>query len=329
MKIKSLFKKEQNLISDKKPINESFKIIWSKYGIFLILLGFGILLSILSDRFFTISNITNVLKQSAVLAIMTFGLLVPVTTGHTDLTVGAFSGLSSALVAGWAIQFGVLPGVLLGFSVSIIWGLITGFIVTRGKGLDVIVTLAMMIICQGFTLLYTNGRPIIGFPDSLRFLASNIGPIPMSVILALIIGTIIHVIFRYTKFGRELFAIGGNIEAARLSGVKTINRIISAFVISAFCSALSGLVRIARVYSAQPTAGVGDEFTAIGAVLIGGASMKGGSGSVWGTLAGVLILGMISNGLNLLQVNPYYQYVIRGLIILFAILMDQWGGREN
>ncbi len=133
---------------------------------------------------------------------------------------------------------------------------------------------------------------------------------------------------KHTVFGRELFCIGSNTEAARLSGIPVQKRIITTFIIASILSALAGLVLIARVSSAQPSAGVGEEFTAVGAVLIGGASLSGGTGTVIGTVAGVLILGMISNGLNLLHVNPYYQYIIKGLIILFAILMDQLGRKK-
>jgi ribose/xylose/arabinose/galactoside ABC-type transport system permease subunit len=193
-----------------------------------------------------------------------------------------------------------------------------------------IVTLAMMMIAQGLTLLYTNGRPVIRFPEPMRFLGNaDVAGIPMLVIVAIIMMIVIHVVLRYTAFGRELYAIGGNSEAARLSGIPATRRIITAYVISALLSALAGLVLIGRVASAQPTAGVGDEFTAVGAVLIGGASMSGGVGTVSGTLAGVLILGMISNGLNLLHVNPYFQYVVKGLIILLAILMDQFGRKAR
>jgi ribose transport system permease protein len=171
---------------------------------------------------------------------------------------------------------------------------------------------------------------VIGFPEEMRFLGNaDVAGIPMLVIVAVLMMLIIHIVLHYTVFGRELYAIGGNLEAARLSGIPANRRIISAYVISALLSALAGLVMIGRVASAQPTAGVGDEFTAVGAVLIGGASMSGGVGSVPGTLAGVLILGMISNGLNLLHVNPYFQYVVRGLIILFAILMDQFGRKSR
>jgi ribose transport system permease protein len=308
----------------------SYWLIWERYGIYLILIVFALSLTLLSNRFLTFQNLSNVMRQVATLDLISIGLLTTVTTGKVDLTVGAFSGLAGALIAGWSIQFGVVPALLMGFSVAIVWGFLNGFLVTRGKSLDVIVTLATMMIAQGLTLLYTNGRPVIGFPEQIRFLGNaDVAGIPMLVIVAIIMMVIVHIMLRYTAFGRELYAVGGNQEAARLSGIPATRRIIMTYVISALLSALAGLVLIGRVASAQPTAGVGDEFSAVGAVLIGGASMSGGAGTVPGTLAGVLILGMISNGLNLLHVNPYFQYVVKGLIILFAILMDQFGRKSR
>jgi ribose transport system permease protein len=308
----------------------SYWLIWERYGIYLILIVFALSLTLLSNRFLTFQNLSNVMRQVATLDLISIGLLTTVTTGKVDLTVGAFSGLAGALIAGWSIQFGVVPALLMGFGVAIVWGFLNGFLVTRGKSLDVIVTLATMMIAQGLTLLYTNGRPVIGFPEQIRFLGNaDVAGIPMLVIVAIIMMVIVHIMLRYTAFGRELYAVGGNQEAARLSGIPATRRIIMTYVISALLSALAGLVLIGRVASAQPTAGVGDEFSAVGAVLIGGASMSGGAGTVPGTLAGVLILGMISNGLNLLHVNPYFQYVVKGLIILFAILMDQFGRKSR
>jgi ribose transport system permease protein len=307
-----------------------YRQIWSSAGIYLILIAFALALTLLSNRFMTVQNLSNVMRQGATLTLISLGLLTCVVTGKVDLTVGAFSGLAGALFAGWSIQFGVVPSLIMGFAVALLWGMINGFLVTRGKSLDVIVTLSMMMIAQGLTLLYTNGRPVIGFPDQMRFLGNaDIAGIPVLVISAVLMLVVIHIMLRYTAFGRELYAIGGNAEAARLSGVPATRRIITAYMISASLAALAGLVMIGRVASAQPTAGVGDEFTAVGAVLIGGASMSGGVGSVPGTLAGVLILGMISNGLNLLHVNPYFQYVAKGLIILLAILMDQFGRKSR
>ncbi len=212
--------------------------MWERYGIFIILAVFAVVLSLLSDRFFTPNNLVNVLKQSAILGILSFGLLVPVTTGHVDLTIGAFSGLAGALFAGMSLALGLWPALLIGFGAAAIWGLVVGYLVTRGKGLDVIVTLAMLTVAQGLLLLYTSGRPIIGFPAGLRFLGnSSIGPVPMPVIVVLVLALGIHVLLRYTVYGRELYTIGGNQEAARLSGIRVKRRIISTYVISALMAA--------------------------------------------------------------------------------------------
>jgi len=307
-------------------ISQRFWHIWNRFGIYIILIAFAAVLSLLSDRFLTPHNLLNVAKQSSMLLLISLGLLVTIITGNVDLTVGAFMGLAGALLAKWAIMYGVAPSIVMGFIFAVLVGAATGFLVTRGKGLSVIVTLALLIIYQGVTLLLTNGRPIINFPEKIRIFGNgSVGMIPSPVIVAFLAALIIHIVLRYTTLGREFYAIGGNEEAAHLSGIPVKLRVISAYVISAVFSALAGLVLIGRVASAQPTAGIGDEFTAVGAVLIGGASLDGGAGSVIGTMAGVLILGMISNGLNLLHVNPFYQYVVKGLIILIAILMDQWG----
>lgn len=304
---------------------QKFMKIWDKAGILIILSVFIIVLSLLNDHFLTAQNLLNVGRQVAVLSIISMGMLIVIITGNMDLTVGAWLGLAGAIMAGSMKLWGIVPGILIGFAFAIVVGFNNGFLTTRGKNLSVIVTLAMMIIFQGITLLYTNSEPITGFPKEIGIIGSGyIGPFPIPLFIAGVVALLVHLFLNHTVPGRELFAIGGNREAARLSGIPVKKRIIMAYTISSSLAALAGLVLTSRVLSAQPTAGVGEEMNAIGAVLIGGASMSGGAGSVIGTLAGVLILGLISNGLNLLQINPFYQYVIKGLIILFAILMDQW-----
>jgi ribose transport system permease protein len=305
---------------------QSFWRIWRRGGIVILLLVFALALTLLTNRFLTSQNLFNVARQVSVPAMIAFGLLVVMVTGNVDLTVGAFMGFAGALISKLSLQLGVLPALGFGLAVALVVGFTNGYLSTRGAGLSVIVTLAMMSILQGTTLLYTDSRPIVGLsPAIIEIGKGYVGPIPWPAVFALVTAIIIHFILRHTVYGRQLYAIGGNAEAARLSGIPVNARIISAFVISAVLSALAGLVLSARVASAQPTAGIGDELNAVGAVLIGGASLNGGAGSVIGTLSGVLVLGLISNGLNLLQVNPFYQYIIKGLIILFAILMDQWG----
>lgn len=309
--------------------SQAFWSIWNRFGIIIILVAFGVALTLMTDRFLTERNLLNVARQSSVLSLLSLGILVVLVTGNVDLTVGAFMGFAGALIAQWTLDDGLLRALFMIGFVAVGVGFINGFLTTRGVGLSVIVTLAMMTIFQGLTLLYTDGRPIVGLPDNMREIGRGyLGPIPYPVIIAVVAAIAVHILLRHTVFGRQLYAIGGNAEAARLSGIPVKTRIIMAYMISAGLAALAALVLTSRVASAQPTAGVGDELDAVGAVLIGGASLNGGTGSVIGTIAGVLILGMISNGLNLLQVNPFYQYVIEGLVILFAILMDQWGRRS-
>jgi ribose transport system permease protein len=300
--------------------------VWDRGGILIILAAFAVILALSTDRFLTAQNLLNVGRQVSVLTLISLGLLVVIVTGNVDLTVGAWLGLAGALMAGWTKSWGIVPGLAAVFGLAALVGLNNGFLSTRAKGLSVIVTLAMMTIFQGATLLYTKSEPITGFPEVIGTLgAGYLGPVPVPVIIAVVAAALVHVVLRYMRFGRELRAIGGNAEAARFSGVPVTARVMAAFVISAMMSALAGLVLIARVLSAQPNGGVGQELDAVGAVLLGGASLNGGTGSVVGTLAGVLILGMINNGLNLLHIDPFYQYVVKGMIILFAILMDQWG----
>ena len=261
---------------------------WNQWGILLILALLMLGMFIANPRFLTAANLLNILKQSAPLALISLGLLVVLVTSSVDLTVGVFIGLSGALLAGLSLSVGSLPAVVIVIAVALLLGLINGYLTTRGENLSVIVTLAVMIAIQGVTLIYTNGQPIIEFPSELRVLgAGKLFGLPVPAVLIALVALVVHVVLTRTVFGRELFAIGSNREAARLCGININCRIIQAFMISAVLSATAGWVVIGRVFSAQPTAGVGEEFSAIGAVLIGGASLNGGRGRVIGVVAGV------------------------------------------
>ena len=309
-----------------KTKKEIFRAIWDKCGIIIICVGWVLILSLLSDRFLTLYNLRNVIRQITMLGLISLGVMLVVVLGYVDLTVGALMGLTGALYAGFSKLCGVWPALLVVLGVAFIIGLTNGFLSTRGRGLSIIVTLSMMSIIYGTTLLYTQGAPIIGFPKTLNFLgAGYVGVIPWPMIILFVVGLIVHFYLDQTRWGQRFYAIGGSPEAARYSGINVNLYVISAFIMSAILSTLAALVLVGRVYSAQPNAGRGEELNAIGAVLIGGASLKGGVGTVIGTLIGVFILGIISNGLNLLHVNPFFQYVAKGAIILIAVLMDQWG----
>lgn len=282
-----------------------------------------IFLSITSPVFLTTQNIFNVTRQVAVIGILSFGQFLCLLTGNIDLSIGNFLGLFGAILAGFSLQMGFLPAFAITLLLALAWGFSNGFLVSRGTGISVIITLSTMYIARGITLIYTDGHPIILFPMPYEFLATaNIGPVPVSLITFAFVALIIGFILRYTAIGRHLYAVGGNREAARVCGIN-INRVtIGVYISSALLAALGSIILLGRIASAQVNAGFGMELDSIAAVLIGGASVSGGAGSVLGTLIGVFMLGFINNGLNLLGVSGFYQFVFKGLIILLAVLVD-------
>jgi ribose transport system permease protein len=306
----------------------TLNLIWQKYGIILVMIFICTILSILSPKFLTTLNIFNVLRQISMLGIMAMGLMFVILTGEIDLSVGAFSGLAGALYAGMSILIGVPMALVFLLIVVVCVGLTNGFLITRGKGIAVIVTLATMYIFYGITLVYTKGFPISKFPQTLNFLGNGyifLVPIPAIVYIALAV--LCHFIFTKTIFGRNLFAIGGNVEAADLCGIRVKYHKIITYTISALFAAIGGLVMTSRLATANPNAGTGEELNVVAACLLGGASMNGGYGKVANVIAGVIILGLISNGLNLLNIDSFFQYIFKGIIILFAVMMDQWNKR--
>lgn len=299
--------------------------MWANYGIFVILAVFMVGLTLSSDAFLTSNNLLNLGRQVSVLTLISLAMLVVIVTANVDLTVGATVGLVGAVMAKTALSASVPIAIIAGFMLALAIGAVNGFLSTRGRNLSVIVTLSMLTILQGCTLLLTEGNPVFGFPAPLAwFGGSDIGTIPVPLLVAVTAAVSIMFFLSRTRVGRELYSVGGNAEASRLSGIPVIRRIVMAFLISSTLSAMAGLVLLGRVSTAQPSAGIGLELDAVGAVLIGGASLNGGAGSVPKTLAGVLILGLISNGINLLGVNPFASYIVKGAVILIAILLDQW-----
>jgi ribose transport system permease protein len=289
----------------------------------VVFIAWIIFLAFSSPVFLTQQNIFNVTRQVAVIGLLSLGQLVCLITGNIDLSVGNFLGLFGALLAGLSLAFGFGPALIISIMVALSWGLMNGYLVSLGKGTSVIITLSTMYVARGLTLIYTDAKPFILFPMPYRFLgAGNVGPVPWSLITLIIVALSIAIILRFTPIGRHLYAVGGNREAARVCGINPKKITIIVYISSALLSALGAIVLLGRVASAQPNAGLGMELDSIAAVLIGGASVSGGSGTVVGTLIGIFMLGFINNGLNLLGVSGYYQFVFKGLIILLAVLVD-------
>ena len=282
------------------------------------------LLSASTPFFLTRSNLLNVMEQTALNAIVAVGMTFVIVSGGIDLSVGsivALSGvvLASALQADWPVAAAIAVGLLVGASA----GLLNGLLITRGRLPPFIATLGLMSVARGAALVYTEGRPISGFGAGYRWLATGrVLDVPMPVILTALVYLGAWFVLTRTRFGRYVYAIGGNEEATRLSGVAVRFHKTMVYVLSGLMSAVAAVLLTARLNSAQPIAGMMYELDAIAATVIGGTSLLGGEGSLGGTLIGALIMGVLKNGLNLLGVSSFLQQIVIGVVIIGAVVID-------
>lgn len=290
-------------------------------GLFLLV----IILSIVSSDFLTVSNIFNVLRQVSINALIAFGMTFVILTGGIDLSVGSTLALSSALSAGMMASGGdPFLAIVVGLLAGLVMGAFNGILVAKGNVAPFIATLATMTVFRGLTLVYTEGKPITGLPDSFGMVGKSFFlQIPMPVIWMLLSFIALYFILKHTTFGRHVYALGSNEEATRLSGVSTTKVKIWVYSISGLFASLAGIILTSRLNSAQPTAGTSYELDAIAAVVLGGTSLSGGKGWIVGTLIGAMIIGVLNNGLNLLNVSSFYQLVAKGAVILIAVLLDR------
>ena len=301
-----------------------------------------IILSILTDKFFTPENGLNVLRQVAVNACIATGMTLIVLTAGIDLSVGSVLALCGAVTAGLFknglefpssdlfVGFTVIGALLAGLILGALLGWFNGFTVTKFNVPPFVATLAMLTIARGFTMLYTKGHPISNLGKDFAFIGSGslIG-IPVPVWLAIIVVLIAVFITQKTKLGRYIYAIGGNEQAAKLSGINIKKVKMTVYAVAGALAALGGIIVTARLDSAQPNAGMSYELDAIAAVVIGGTSLSGGKGSVWGTVMGAIIIGVLNNGLVLLNVSPFWQQVVKGGVILLAVIIDKIGEKKD
>jgi len=291
----------------------------------LVLLVAGI--SIISPEFRTGSNFLSLLRQSSINGLIAFGMTCVILTDAIDLSVGSVLALSTVLCAGM-ISSGVPAGaaMLLALAIGTVLGAVSGLLVTKGRLQAFIATLITMTVFRGATMIYTGGKPISNLGDSfvLKLLGrGNFYRVPIPAILLLLIFAGFYFLLNKTTFGRAVYATGSNWKCAKLAGINIHRTKIIVYAISGFMSALSGLILLSRLGSAQPQLGDGFELDAIAAVALGGTSMSGGRGKIYGTLIGVLIIAVLNNGLNILGVSSYYQDVIKGFVILIAVLSDR------
>jgi ribose transport system permease protein len=278
---------------------------------------------IATPDFLTPNNLLNVGIQVAVVAILAFGQTFVIVTAGIDLSVGSVAALSAMVAAFTGQSWGMPPMValLFGLLTGLTAGMLSGAATAYGKLPPFIATLAMLSVARGLTLVVSNGIPI-PTPSVVTWLGGSVGPIPMPVVVMLVMGAIGWFILNRLSIGRAMYAVGGNLEAARLSGIPVKRVLVTVYALSGVFAAVAGLVLSGRLASAQPQAATGYELDAIAAVVIGGASLAGGVGKISGTLIGALVLAVIRNGLNLLNVSAFWQQVIIGLVIAVAVGID-------
>ena len=301
-----------------------------------------IVMAFLSDKFATSDNLFNILRQVSVNLCISVGMTMIILTGGIDLSVGSILALSGAVAAGLMkngismegadtfIGFTFLGCVLAALIVGGALGFFNGVMVTKFKVPPFVATLAMLTIARGLTMLYTNGYPITGLGDEFAYLGTSwFWGMPVPVWVALIIIVIFVFFMRKSKTGRYIYAIGGNEKATLLSGIN-INKVkIAVYTLTGILCAVAGLLVTARLDSAQPNAGTGYELDSIAAVVIGGTSLSGGKGTITGTVIGALIIGVLNNGLVLLNVSPFWQQVIKGFVILLAVILDRMNEKKK
>ncbi len=299
--------------------------ILRSYGILIAFILICAVMSVLSPVFLTVTNILNVIRQSSIYGIMAVGMTFVILTAGIDLSVGSILALAGALAAG-SLKAGVNMGlvIVVGLGIGVGCGLVNGLFITVGRITPFVVTLGMMSIARGLTLIYTKGYPISGLSETFRFIGGgDLLAIPFPIIVFVFSVLIAWGILTQTRLGRYTYAIGGNEETVKLSGINSSLYKTIVYVISGVGSAISALILTSRLNSAEPVAGQGYELDVIAAVVIGGTSLMGGRGGVWGTLIGALLIGVINNGMNLLGISSYFQLVVKGLIIIGAVLLDR------
>lgn len=295
-----------------------------KGSAFVILILIAGVFAILSDQFLTLNNILTITMQTSIIALSAIGMTFVIITGGIDLSVGSVAALSGALAAGLSTRngLGTYPAILIGLGVGVLVGALNGIMVVYGRIPPFVATLATMAVGRGLTLVYTNGNPISGIDKSFTFWADRVLGIPVPFIILIVVAIISYIILSHSAFGLHIFAIGGGEETARLASVPAKKVKMGVYMISGFLAGITGIILTARLWSAQPNSGVGLEMDAIAASVLGGASLAGGSGGIPGTIAGAFIIGILSNGLNLMEVPSYNQQVIKGLMFIFAVFLD-------
>ena len=298
----------------------------SMYGSLIGLLLLVVVISVLRPRFISAANLRNVMRIASINGLLAIGMTFVILTGGIDLSVGAVmgcAGMYSAYFARSAMGYPPIVAVLIGLLIGLVFGLFNGLIIAYLKVPAFVGTLGSMSIASGLTFLLTDAKPIPNLSEGFKKMGGgNLGVIPIPIMMMSVVLLVCFALLYKTRYGRYIFAVGGNLNAAHVSGIDTKKIIGSVYVIAGVLSAFAGIITTARVTSGVTSTGKGYETDAIAAVVIGGTSLTGGKGRLWGTIVGILIMQFLSNGLDMLGVNAYYQLLVKGFVVIGAVMLD-------
>ena len=326
---------EKKKIATPAPRNAFMTFVFENMGILAALVVLCLILGIFpgtSEYFVTVKNLFNVLRQISTNLLLACGMTMVIILGGIDLSVGSVIALGGVLAAGGVVRYNlpIVPAMFLGVLIGIIFGLFNGFVISKTTIPPFIVTLATMNIARGLAGVYTGGSPVRVVTKEWQWIgAGYVFGVPVPVIIMILVFIISLLIINRTKMGRYIYAVGGNNLAATYSGINVSTVKFFVYTYSGIMAGLAGIILASRMYSGQPTAGEGAEMDAIAAVVVGGTSMAGGSGKLGGTLIGALIIGILNNGLNLMNVNSFWQTVVKGIVILLAVTIDFFRNRKK
>jgi len=316
----------------KKIENENFRMFMGKYGIGVILLFMVVVISVMEPAFRSGSNMLNVATQVSINAMISFGMCLAITTEGIDLSVGAQLALVSCTLGqlitnqGW----GIIPACLAALGVATLWGFINGFLISKFNMFPFVVTLSTQLIIRGLAQVVSGGQAIPLTDDTFKKIYSmKLGPIPFPIIVLLVAAVIMYLVVHWTRFGRYIFAVGDNMQAAIASGVSVFKTKTAVYTISGFLAGVAGIIFTAKTASAQSNIGVGYETDAVAACVLGGTSFAGGVTTVPGVFMGIFIIGFIYNGMNLIGIDSYYQSMTKGAVIILAVLVDMIMNKKN
>ncbi len=308
------------------------KKFFQTYGILIVLILLVVFFSLITDAFFSLKNLFNILRQVSIMGIIAVGMSFVMLTGGIDLSVGSLLAITSVVGSSLMVKGGMspVPAMLIAMLVATAFGFITGCIVEFVDIPPLITTLGMMTVIRGVAYIVTNGLPVYGLPESIKMIGQGyIWVIPVPVLVMICIFLIGGFILNRTHFGRYFYAMGGNEEATRLAGINIRAMKIGTYTWNAFLTSIAGVILMTRINSGQPSAGDGTELDVVTAVVLGGVSMSGGEGKLSGVLIGTLIMGVLSNGLIIMNVGEYYQMVVKGLVLILAVGFDRISKREK